>query len=210
MERILIAAATEIEIAPFLRLPVGQRSNADVAITGVGMVAAAYALGKQLASGHYDLVLNVGIAGSFNRDIPLGEVIFVHTDILSELGAEDGDQFIDSEALGLTSNRFSTTGTACAPFGELRQCTGITVNRVHGDEQAIAEIIERIRPDTESMEGAAVYYAAKQAGIPAAQVRAISNYVERRDKSKWKIPLAIDSLNRWLTNFINQQARIVR
>ena len=34
------------------------------------------------------------------------------------------------------------------------------------------------------------------------QIRAISNYVEKRDKSKWNMPLAIKNLNDFLINFI--------
>lgn len=207
MEHILIAAATEAEVAPFLNLPPGQRQGIDVLVTGVGMVATAFALGKRLATTRYDLLLNVGIAGSFNRDIPLGEVVCINRDTFAELGAEDGEQFVDSEALGLASHTYSSSEVAHAAFVQLRQCTGITVNRVHGNERTIAHIIHRIHPDTESMEGAAVFYAAQQAGLPAAQVRAISNYVERRNKGSWQISLAVENLNRWLMAFTRSPER---
>ena len=42
---VLVIAATEAEIAPFLALPAQQRQGADTLITGVGMVATALALG---------------------------------------------------------------------------------------------------------------------------------------------------------------------
>lgn len=207
MENILIAAATEAEVAPFLNLPPGQRQGIDVLVTGVGMVATAFALGKRLSTTRYDLLLNVGIAGSFNRDIPLGEVVHIHRDTFAELGAEDGEQFVDSETLGLASHTYSGPEVAHAAIARLRRCTGITVNRVHGNEHTIAEVIHRIHPDTESMEGAAVFYAAHQAKLPATQVRAISNYVERRNKSSWQISLAVENLNRWLTAFARSPER---
>src|SRR5690606_23292382 len=56
----------------------------------------------------------------------------------------------------------------------------------------------------ESMEGAAVFYACAQEELPCIQVRAISNYVEQRDKSSWKIDLAITNLNNWLQKFIRE------
>lgn len=34
------------------------------------------------------------------------------------------------------------------------------------------------------------------------QIRAISNYVEKRDKSKWNMPLAINNLNEFLIEFV--------
>ncbi|WP_257658391.1 futalosine hydrolase [Parapedobacter lycopersici] len=202
MENTLIIAATAAEIAPFMQLPAGQRQGMDVLITGVGMVATAFALGKQLTVNHYDLLLNVGICGSFNRDIPLGEVVHVHRDTFAELGAEDGAQFVDSETLGLATHTYYSEHRINHPeINRLHQCKGITVNRVHGDEQAIEAVVSRIHPDTESMEGAAVFYAAHHAGLPAVQVRAVSNYVERRNKNSWRIPLAIENLNRWLITF---------
>lgn len=32
--------------------------------------------------------------------------------------------------------------------------------------------------------------------VPCLQIRAISNYIEDRNKDRWKIPLAIDNLNK--------------
>ena len=202
MENTLIIAATADEIAPFMQLPANQRQGMDILVTGVGMVATAFAIGKQLAISHYDLLLNVGICGSFNRDIPLGEVVHVHRDTFAELGAEDGAQFVDSETLGLATHTYYSEHRISHPeINRLRQCKGITVNRVHGDERAIEAVANRIHPDTESMEGAAVFYAAHHAGLPAVQVRAVSNYVERRNRDNWRIPLAIETLNRWLIAF---------
>jgi futalosine hydrolase len=41
-----------------------------------------------------------------------------------------------------------------------------------------------------------------QENIPFVQLRAVSNYVEIRDKSKWNIPLAVENLNIQLIEFI--------
>ena len=43
---------------------------------------------------------------------------------------------------------------------------------VTGDEASIARVVERARPDVESMEGAAFMYACLSAGVPFAEVRA--------------------------------------
>ena len=53
------------------------------------------------------------------------------------------------------------------------------------------------------MEGAAFFASCKRAGGDFIQIRAISNYVEKRDKSKWQMPLAIQNLNDFLINFVN-------
>jgi len=198
---VLIIAATENEIGPFLQLPERQRSGVEVLVTGVGMVATAFAVGKKLTSNHYDLLLNVGIAGSFDRSIPLGDLVCVYEDTFAELGAQDGDDFLDSNRLGLGQHSFQGIQQGYQALDPLRKCRGITVNKVHGNAAAIAETVRRLNPQTESMEGAAVFYAAHQSGVPAIQVRAISNYVERRNKANWEIPRAIENLNRWLRAF---------
>lgn len=200
----LVIAATEAEVRPFLQLPEAQRGGAEILITGVGMVATSFALGRGLTAGkRYDVLLNVGIAGSFDRSIPLGEVVCIYEDTFAELGAEDGEDFLDSERLGLGQHTFSGLQEGYPMLHDLRKCRGITVNQVHGSDRRIGETVLRLAPQTESMEGAAVFYAAQQAGLPAIQIRAISNYVERRNKLNWKIPLAIENLNGWLRSFFN-------
>jgi futalosine hydrolase len=83
---------------------------------------------------------------------------------------------------------------ALPPLAALRRVGGITVNTVHGNERTIAAVRERFHPDVESMEGAAFMYASLVAGVPFAQVRAVSNVVERRNRGAWKIEQAIDAL----------------
>ena len=194
---ILVIAATEAEIKPFLDLPAEERRGMDTLITGVGMVATALALGQRLANSRYDLLLNVGVAGSFRLPIALGEVVRVVEDTFSELGVEDGETFVDSSAAGLAPCTFVSQYTLPAVHG-LRTCKGITVNTVHGNDPAIKAVVDRVGCDVESMEGAAVFQAAQHFGIPVIQVRAISNYVERRNKANWRMALAIANLNRWL------------
>src|SRR6476620_4487013 len=97
--KILIIVATYQEIAPFIKalgdiemqdLSFKQNDNEiKIIVTGVGMVATAYALGKELAINTYDVAINVGVAGSFSKRIALGELVQVTQDVLAELGAED-------------------------------------------------------------------------------------------------------------------------
>jgi futalosine hydrolase len=72
--------------------------------------------------------------------------------------------------------------------------TGVTVNTVHGNERSIAAVVQRFGPDVETMEGAAFMYACLIHGVQFAQVRAVSNFVEKRSRSAWRIPEAIASL----------------
>lgn len=166
------------------------------------MTATAFALGRYL-SPKYNLVLNLGIAGSFNRDLELGTVVNITHDEFSELGAEDGDSFLSIDTLGFGKSKYTAINNLLNDdLAQLPKARGITVNRVHGQEAQIAVISERLKPDTESMEGAAVLYCCEQASIPCLQVRAISNYVERRNRENWRIGAAITNLNNWAVRFL--------
>lgn len=199
MNSILIVAATAQEVGPFLSFLEKSKRPVDVEITGVGMVATAFALGKALNRQAYDLVINVGIAGAFSKELALGEVVFVEEDCLVELGAEDGDSFLSIESLGLGVSIYkSVKGNTSYWLKGLKRVTGITVNTVHGDEASIQKITQRGLAAVESMEGAAVYYACDKVKVPCIQVRCISNYVEKRNKNNWRIGKAIRELNDWL------------
>jgi len=52
------------------------------------------------------------------------------------------------------------------------------------------------------MEGAAFHYVCLQQHIPFIQIRSISNIVGVRDKNKWKMKEAIESLNKKLIETI--------
>jgi len=201
--KLLVVAATQKELTKVFEhfnLPEQdfiETLNFDVLITGVGMTATAFALGRHLSSA-YNLVLNVGIAGSFDKNISLGNLVTVERDILAEFGAEDRGNFLTIDELGFGTSTYNATYF----LSDLQLASAITVNKVHGNAESIATIIKRFNPTVESMEGAAVFYACNQLNIPCAQVRAISNYVEPRNRDNWQIGLAIKNLNDWLISFI--------
>jgi futalosine hydrolase len=203
---ILLVSATFAEIEPVLRIlkqnadPARKfnscsfKSHAiDVFITGSGMVQTAWNMAKATEKKKYELAINAGIAGSFNKGIPIGEVVSVKEDMLSEFGAEDDEKFIPAEELGIDAK--SCFASSFFINSRLRSVRGITVNRVHGNEESIQNAILQFQPDIESMEGAAFFYACDQAGIKSLQIRAVSNVVEKRNRNKWNIPLAVENLN---------------
>ncbi|HVS91100.1 MAG TPA: futalosine hydrolase [Mucilaginibacter sp.] len=221
--RILFVAATEAEIGKLiadLRFAVYDcdqganiscelrdaynRHQISTLITGVGMVPTAFALGKHLATNQYDLAINLGIAGSFDRSIALGEVVEVVEDRFSELGAEDDQAFLTIDQLGFGESVFKATHSLPDLPG-IRKVSAVTVNTVHGNEASIQKLTSRIHPQLESMEGAAFFYACKQAGVPCAQIRAVSNYVERRNREAWQIGLAIKNLNTFAADLFTRK-----
>ena len=118
--RVLLVTATELELAPLVaRLSPASPSHfserlrgfthgahhVDVLTTGVGMVATAAWCGRVLARQSYDLTVNLGVCGSFDPAFPLGTVVNVVADCIAELGAEDDEQFLTVQQLGLLGRR---------------------------------------------------------------------------------------------------------
>ena len=211
---ILIVAATDAEIAPlnayFQTATLPGTVTGGVLISGVGMLSAAYELTKHLQSNRYDLVLQVGVAGSYVNTLHTGEVVFVTSDQYGDLGAEDHDNYLDIFEMGLVNPNVSPfiTGKLLTPLLpvhnkiKLPQVSGLTVNTVTGSERTVAMRKEKFHCDIESMEGAALHYVCLRERVAFAQVRAISNYVTPRDKSQWQMKDAIINLNKWLIEFI--------
>lgn len=205
--RLLIVAATEGEVDPFIQKNAHFHWPCSVLITGVGMVATAYQLGSYLAKHPVEAVLNVGIAGSFDADLPAGSLVRVVSDSFSELGAENDEDFLSIDQMGFGRQQFAENAGGLeylTTLSALGQVQGITVNTVHGNKQSIGRIRERLQPQVESMEGAAVFYCAEQMKIPCLQVRSISNRVETRNTANWDIALAVGKLNDWLSAFTEE------
>ena len=189
---ILLVAATEQEINSSLF------ADKSILITGVGMVDTTFNLTKHLSKNKYDLVVNIGIAGSFNNSLIIGDVVEVVEDNFSEIGFEDGESFSEFTDFEV-ANTFKVEGRT-----SLKQVKAITVNTVHGNENSIRDIVNRLNPDIESMEGAAIFAVCKEFNIPCVQIRAISNKVEKRNKENWDTPLAIQNLNTTLSRIITE------
>ncbi len=217
---ILLITATEAEIAPLIKhiqqewkcdedgIFNSDAANLTILQAGVGMVATTYALTKQLAKRKYDLVLQAGVGGSFNRNLKLGDVVCVQTEQIGDLGAEDNDKYLSMFDIGLVDKHeypFSDGKLLNSNDIEdvgLPRVSGVTVNTVTGSERSVATMAERCGADVESMEGAALHYVCLMEKVPFLQVRAISNYVEPRNRDAWEMGLAITKLNQFLVEYL--------
>ncbi|MCF6156793.1 MAG: futalosine hydrolase [Candidatus Brocadia sp.] len=215
--KLLVVAATLPEIKPLLlslghseikefcmkTIPYHQLSI-DILITGVGLMHTAYFMGRVLTDNTYNLALQFGIAGSFRKDIALGTTVNVVEEVVADLGAEDREIFLDATELHLlppdqfpyhAGKLLNKTLDSVYGVSALKRVKGISVNKVHGYQYSIDKTVSKYQPDIESMEGAAFFYACLMERVPCLQIRAISNYIEDRNKDRWNIPLAIGNLN---------------
>jgi futalosine hydrolase len=176
-------------------------------ITGVGMHRMSYALGRTFAKGTPDFCVNAGIAGAFPGKAALGEVVHVSTEVIADLGAEDQDgSLLTTQTLGMEEDISCSTGLINRTAGRysfLRTVKGITTNTAHGYDPSIRKLIAAWDPDVETQEGGAFFYCCLKESVPFIEVRAISNFVEPRNRESWNIPLAVKNLNGQLIELMN-------
>lgn len=218
--KLLVVSATEFEIMPLLAYLKSNFKNKEnkrffskdidihIVVTGVGPIHATFTLATVLTQHSFDLVINLGIAGAFNRSLEIGQVFQVINDRFADVGVEESNgDFTDLFEMDLIDWNETPyiNGKLYAPNTEnkfLPQATAITVSKVHGTQESIDKISKKYPADLESMEGAAVFYACLQHKIDCLQIRSISNYVEPRNKDNWNISLAIDNLNQVAVDLI--------
>lgn len=205
---ILLTAATYNEInttIEWIRSNNGSvhRHEVEVLITGVGSTAAAYALTRQLMLRTPELVVQAGIGGSFDERLAPGSLAFIDEEVFADLGVNDADEFHDLFDLGLAASdkKPFTERMLVNPYIDNWQRFGLpfvrgaTINCISSTVEEAERIKKKYHPIIESMEGAAMHYACLMEEIPFIQLRAISNFVGERDKSKWKMREAIELLN---------------
>ena len=178
-----------------------EETEIDVLITGIGNTFTAFHLTNILKDEQYQLVINIGIAGSLTNELNIGEVVSVITDEFADLGIEKEYEFLTLFESGfMDSNEFPfeqgvLKSSDLNGLIQLKKVRGITTNKSHGRASSIAEIKSKFAAQVESMEGAVVFFVCNWLGVNCCQIRAISNFVEPRDSSQWNIPLALEKLN---------------
>lgn len=181
----------------------------DILISGIGISSTTYKLTKALLEKKYDFVINIGICGSFNPDLPNGTCVHVVQDEFADLGIttlKNGFVTLFDEGF-ISENEYPfTNGKLIAKsFGydcKLPKINGITVNTVSGNEAQIQMRKEKFNADIETMEGAAVAYVCLSENVNFIQIRSVSNPVEPRKKENWDISLAIGNLTDTILNFL--------
>ena len=199
---ILIVAATKMEIQPFLDL----NPDAEYLITGVGAAITVFQLMHRIENNKYDLILQVGLAGTYTNGLTLGESVIVERDCFADLAVWENKKIISIHDLGLINpdevpfeKGWLVNHNVSVNTIHTKKVKGVTVNLLTDDLNYVAEMKLIHNAEVESMEGAALHYVCIQKNIPFLQIRGISNKVGERDKSKWNFKEAIQSSNQLLS-----------
>ena len=203
MPDILIVVATALEAERLPQLP-----NARVVVSGIGAVNAGLATQRAILDMPPALILSAGIGGAYPWSAAdVGQVVVSSELIYAGLGAEDGEHLLDLQELGFplleTPERVYNVLVAASQAREFAQRasahfgTILTLETVTGSPRSL-ERLRLAHPDAlcEAMEGAGIAHAAALYGIPALEIRGISNMVlDRRDRDSWLIGAALTALH---------------
>lgn len=166
----LVVAATDRELASV--------SGVETLRCGVGPVEAAAATARALAERLHEAVLHIGIAGA-RTIVPPALVVgteSVYCDLIDTLSSFPRVDRLEPDPALLAIVRGTLPEALLLPIA--------TSGRVGGSSAC----------DVEAMEGFGVLRAAALAGVPAIELRAVSNQVDEHDRREWRIDDALTLL----------------
>jgi futalosine hydrolase len=167
---VLVVAATELEIARVADVP--------TLVCGIGPVEAALATARTLAGHEYDALLHIGVAGARSLE-PAALVIgseSIYCDVIDASSVLPRVERVEPDPTLVAAARRALPHAHLVPIA--------TAGRVGGGTQC----------EVEAMEGFGVLRAAALAGVPAFELRAISNAIDERDRSRWRLDDALAAL----------------
>ena len=194
---ILLVCAVTRELS-WLDIPDGFK----VLVAGVGPVEAAVNVTRALAQEQYTAVVNAGIAGALPGVADVGEAVVVRDEFM-ELDVETGEPISLPDRMRVPDTaRSDRTLVAAITRAGYRAVRGVTVSRVTASDST-AHRLSALGAQVESMEGFAVLRAAELLGVPAIEVRGISNIVGNRERSRWSFSSGVEGLKGVLTATID-------
>jgi futalosine hydrolase len=169
----MVVAATQFEADL-----VDDGAQARVVVCGVGPIEAALATAHALAAEPAAAVLQIGIAGA--QTLPHGSLAIgsesVYCDVLDPEGRIPRIERLEPAAHLLAAARRALPDAHVLPIATSGKVGGGTACEV------------------EAMEGFGVLRAAALAGVPAVELRAVSNHTGEQDRGKWRIDDALAAL----------------
>lgn len=172
---------------------------------GMGKTNAAHGLTALLERQALRGVIGFGVGGAYpGSELEVGAVALASHEVYADEGVATPSGWLSTEGMGipllergelrrfngfpLDASRVAAAERALAeagiaarvgPFATVSCCSGTTVRGV--------ELAERFGAICESMEGAALAHVCELYGVPFLEVRGISNAVEDRNLSRWRL-----------------------
>ncbi|HEY0021568.1 MAG TPA: futalosine hydrolase [Longimicrobium sp.] len=211
----LRAALEDVEDVLVGRKPgwAGRLDGSDVVLLpgGMGKTNAAHALTALLEAQAVSGVIGFGIGGAYpGSGLEIGSIALATSAVYGDEGVEAPGGWISTEAIGIPlwqageTRRFNEFPLDAALVESARAAleragmdvrTGpfVTVSACSGTSVLGQERAARFGAVCEGMEGAALAHVAAVYQVPFLELRGISNHVEDRDMSRWRIREAAEA-----------------
>lgn len=209
-ERLIDAAPVEI---PSKHCAKGNLDGkqAVLLVGGMGKTNAGHSIGALLARHSVRSIVGFGVAGAYRSSgLKAGELAVAASEVYGDEGVRTPAGWISSREIGIPLaecgertlyNEFRTDPELLAWAERRLDAAGhrvkvgpfVTVSCCSGTADAGDALAERFGAICETMEGAAYAHAAALEGIPYLEIRGISNLVEDRDLSAWRISEAAEA-----------------
>ena len=167
---ILVVAATTRELEYLNGVP--------TLVCGIGPVEAALTTAAALEERRPSALVHVGIAGA--KQLPTATLVLgseaVYCDVIDPSSTWPRVERVSADAELLAAAQRALPDAAVMPVA--------TTGRVGGGTAC----------EVEAMEGFGVLRAAEVAGVPAVELRAVSNHVGENDRARWRIDDALAAL----------------
>lgn len=203
---ILVVCATELERAPLLERIPADSDRWTSFVCGVGVVETTLSLSRFLEHQKkpFEAVVHFGVGGAFVGDdgsrAELLEICMAEEELFGDFGICYKDsivplapEFCHKERYVLDSKLRKRCQTILEKNGiAFSSGTFVTVAGVSATLERGAMLQKQYNGLCENMEGAAVARVCDEFSLPLVELRAISNYVEDRDLSRWQLQKACE------------------
>ena len=194
---ILIVTAVEAEARA-----IGDLDGCLVIYGGIGRTNAAAATTQHcLESDDISTVISAGIAGALpGSGLEIGDVLVADRCLYVEEGLESPEGFQDMQTMGFSLGDFAGNevpvdqGQLAEVQDHFRTGPIATVATCSGTDEQARMVVQRTGALAEAMEGAAVVHAARRLGIPAMEIRGISNTTGDRTRQEWDLKSGLDAM----------------
>ena len=198
---ILVVCATELELRPLLeRVPVDEKKWTSL-VSGVGAVETTLSLSRILEQrkGEFTAVIHFGVAGAYitgaDQSLKLLDICLAKEELFGDFGICHKNhieplpkQLVHKTRYSLDNNLLNQCSKVLARQNiTFQQGTFVTVAGVSATAERGHMLRGQYDALCENMEGAAVARVCEAFSLPLLELRCISNYVEDRDLSGWKL-----------------------
>ena len=192
---------------------------------GVGKANAAATTAALIERQRPELVISTGCGGAYpGSGLAVGDLAVASDELFADEGVETPTGWLDLQAMQLPLyaqknhcyyNTIPLSRLSAEKAMQLAENHGVrlvrgrflTVSSCSGTQARGAALSRRYQAICENMEGAAVALVALRYGIPCLEIRGISNLVEDRDLSRWDLPRALETVQRFVIKILEDRQR---